>query len=246
MSDNFSANKAAFFDLKNAPKPKAIIFDWDNTLVDTWPLIQIAIDTTMTAMGKEPWGLEKVRDNVHKSMRESFPEIFGTDWVKAGEIYKNTYRSINLDKISLLQDAENLIKIIAQKQIIQCVVSNKIGTTLRQEAKKIESAKNFFSMIGASDADSDKPSTKPVELALLGSNLGLNNKDIWFVGDTITDIDCAINCGFTPILFGIVGKNGEETISKTMSGFDVISGNSGKALPIYFKHSELVEVISSF
>jgi phosphoglycolate phosphatase len=48
MTD-FSKNKAALLLLK---KPKAIIFDWDNTLVDTWPLIQTAIDTTMVQMGK--------------------------------------------------------------------------------------------------------------------------------------------------------------------------------------------------
>ena len=84
---DLAKNKAALLRLK---KPKAIVFDWDNTLVDTWPLIQHSIDTTMTSMGREPWGLERVRDNVHKSMRESFPEIFGSDWEKAGEIYKNT------------------------------------------------------------------------------------------------------------------------------------------------------------
>ncbi len=71
---NLEENKAALLKL---PKPKAVIFDWDNTLVDTWPLIQAAIDATMRATGREEWGLEKVRNNVHKSMRESFPKIFG-------------------------------------------------------------------------------------------------------------------------------------------------------------------------
>ncbi|MBM3590884.1 MAG: hypothetical protein FJX30_05915, partial [Alphaproteobacteria bacterium] len=71
--------------IRELPKPDTIIFDWDNTLVDTWPLIQIAINKTMKQMNKDPWSLEKVRDTVHKSMRESFPEIFGNDWQKAGE-----------------------------------------------------------------------------------------------------------------------------------------------------------------
>lgn len=54
MSHELSANKDAFQHLR---KPKAIIFDWDNTLVDSWPVIQHAIDHTMVEMGKEPWGL---------------------------------------------------------------------------------------------------------------------------------------------------------------------------------------------
>ena len=39
MTD-FTQNTEAFLKL---PKPKAVIFDWDNTLVDTWPLIHQAI-----------------------------------------------------------------------------------------------------------------------------------------------------------------------------------------------------------
>ena len=118
---DLSENKKAFLKLKNTnKKPKAIIFDWDNTLVDTWPLIQQSIDGTLIAMNKEPWGLEKVRNNVHKSMRESFSEIFGNDWQKAGEIYQNTYRSLHLKELYFLPNALKLINHIAQKGIAIC------------------------------------------------------------------------------------------------------------------------------
>ena len=70
---NISSNIKA---LEKLPKPQAIIFDWDNTLVDTWPLIQKAINVTMEKMAKPLWTLDQVRDNVHKSMRDYFPDIF--------------------------------------------------------------------------------------------------------------------------------------------------------------------------
>jgi phosphoglycolate phosphatase len=238
MTD-FSKNRAALLNLK---KPKGIIFDWDNTLADTWPLIQTAIDKTMIEMGKEPWGLEKVRDNVHKSMRESFPEIFGNDWVRAGEIYKNSYRSINLEKISLLPNALELINFIDSKAILQFVVSNKIGTTLRSEIKKIGIEKKFFSLIGAQDSDADKPSIKPVELALMGSDLDIKKDEIWFVGDTITDVDCANACGFTPIVYGYF-SNGKEQVSKTISAEVLANGFKGNPLPLYFDHQELIDML---
>ena len=135
MTKDFTKNKAALLQLK---KPKAVIFDWDNTLVDTWPLICTAIDTTLISLGKEPWGLEKVRDNVHKSMRESFAEIFADDWQQASKIYQSTYRSIHLDKIELLPNSLELINKLAEKGVMQFVVSNKIGLTLRKEVKRIE------------------------------------------------------------------------------------------------------------
>ena len=229
---DLSKNKQALLQL---PKPKAVIFDWDNTLVDTWPLIHEAIDKTMLAMGRKPWGLEKVRDTVHKSMRESFPIIFGDDWEKAGEIYKNSYRSIHLDKIELLSNAMNLVNKLEEQGILQILVSNKIGITLRKEAAKLGIDRKFFSIIGASDASFDKPSREPVDLALLGSGLDPKKDVIWFVGDTISDVECAYNSGCIPIVYG----HSENQISKTIS----LEFLQEKNLPIYFDHQELVNVL---
>lgn len=234
---NFSRNKEA---LRGLPKPKAVIFDWDNTLVDTWPLIQNAIDTTMLHMGHKPWGLEKVRDNIHKSMRESFPTIFGNDWQKAGEVYKNSYRSTHLDQIQLLPNALQLINRLEEKGILQFVVSNKIGVTLRKEAARLGVDKKFFALIGASDASYDKPSREPVELALLGTELDPKKDEIWFVGDTIADVECAYNSGCRPVIFG----HSNDQISKTISAKILAEGGRGEgALPLYFDHVELLGLV---
>ncbi len=237
MTESFSKNKEA---LRCLPKPKAIIFDWDNTLVDTWPLIQNAIDTTMVEMGHKPWGLEKVRDNVHKSMRESFPIIFGDDWQKAGEIYKKSYRTTHLDNIQFLPGALQLIDAIAQKQILQFVVSNKIGVTLRKEAARLEVDQKFFALVGASDASYDKPSREPVELALLGSDIDPKKDEVWFVGDTIADVECAYNSGCRPIVYG----HSSNQVSKTISEKILAEGGRGEgALPLYFDHAELIKLL---
>lgn len=236
---DLSKNKESFLALKNY-QPKAIIFDWDNTLVDTWPLIQYAIDKTMVDMGKAPWGLEKVRNEVHKSMRDSFPAIFGDDWQKAGEIYKNSYRSINLDKMRFLPKSLELINFLEQKNILQFVVSNKIGATLRLEAEKLGVARKFFALIGSNDAIADKPSREPVELALLGSDLDPKKDEIWFIGDSLADIECAYNTGCRPILYG----HSSHAISKTISEDLIRNGqNNEGALPVYFDHQELIDVL---
>ncbi len=235
---NFSKNKEALLLL---PKPKAVIFDWDNTLVDTWPLIQAAIDQTMIEMGREPWGLEKVRDNIHKSMRESFPLLFGDDWQRAGEIYKKTYRAIHLEKIVLLPNALNLINKLEEQGILQFIVSNKIGVTLRKEAAKIGVDQKFFALVGAGDASVDKPSREPIDLALMGSGLDPQKDEIWFVGDTIADVDCAYNTGCRPIVFGHSGNQ----VSKTISEKILAEGRNGEgALPLYFDHAELMALVS--
>src|SRR4029079_2421978 len=35
--------------------PRAVLFDWDNTLVDNWATITEAFNATLTAMGHRPW-----------------------------------------------------------------------------------------------------------------------------------------------------------------------------------------------
>jgi phosphoglycolate phosphatase len=233
-------NQEAFLRLK---KPKAVIFDWDNTLVDTWPLIQYAIDETLQEMGREPWGLEKVRDSVHKSMRESFPEIFGESWEKAGEVYKNTYRSIHLNKLRFLPSALELMKTIHEHGILQFIVSNKIGVTLRKETKQLGIDDLCFAVVGAHDANHDKPSKDPVELALLGSDIVLGSDEIWFIGDTIADVECAYNSNCTPIVYG----HSSHEVSKTISKDILENGKNNKgAIPLYFDHQKLIEILQSF
>ncbi len=228
--------------LKNLKKPKAVIFDWDNTLVDTWPLICAAINITMKAMQKEEWSLKKVKDTVHKSMRESFPEIFGDRWQEAGEIYKNTYRSINLTNLQFLPSALDLLNKLQEKNILQMVVSNKIGSTLRKEIKSLKIEDKFFSAVGSTDASYDKPHRAPVELALSASDVELEKDHIWFVGDTIADVDCAFNIGCQAIVYGHA-----DVVSKTISD-DVLSGqkNNSQPLPLYFNHQELIKIIDQF
>jgi len=235
---NFIKNITAFNNLK---KPAAVVFDWDNTLVDTWPLIETAINKTMIAMNKPIWSAKKVKDTVHKSMRESFPEIFGDDWQKAGEIYKESYREMHLQKLNLLPNALKLINFLQEKNILQIIVSNKIGATLRKEIKNLNIEDRFFSIIGSQDASFDKPHRAPLDLALSGSGIDLNKDCVWFVGDTVADVDCAYNTNCQPIIYGH-----ENGVSKTISAEILNNGkNDEGAIPLYFDHQEMIDVLSA-
>ncbi len=215
-----SANKKALLKLS---KPRAVIFDWDNTLVNTWSLIHLAINHTMENMGKQQWSEEETKDRVRNSMRESFPAIFGDDWQKAGKIYQDRYHSFNLEKLKFLPSALDLIDKLHQNKVLLIVISNKFGATLRKEAKHLGIDSKFFSIIGSMDATADKPSKEPVELALLASAINPNLDHIWFIGDSIVDLECAYNSNCYPIIYGdgatidqeilLQGKNQEGAIA---------------------------------
>jgi phosphoglycolate phosphatase len=218
--------------------PKAIIFDWDNTILDTWPLIQDAIDETMVEMGKEPWGLKKVKQNIHKSMKESFPGIFGNEWQKAGQIYRDSYKRSHLENLVMLPDAINLVNKASDLGIMLLVVSNKMGSTLRDEVKHLGISDKFFALIGASDAQYDKPDKAVVELALEGSEISTHSDLIWFMGDSYVDIECAVNSGCQPVLYNENNNLSSDLIRRTKE-------DTSKPLLHFTNHQDVINYLEA-
>ena len=182
-------------------KPKAILFDWDNTLADTWPTIHEALTKTFEQMGHTPWTFAQTKERVHRSLRDSFPEIFGQQWEQAGKLYITHFESIHLDRLQALEGAEDVLRALLGTDIYVAVVSNKTGYNLRREITHLGWDKYFQKAVGAKDAAQDKPSPDPVHMALEGSRI-LPSEQVWLVGDSVTDLECAHNSKCIPVFYG--------------------------------------------
>ena len=188
--------------MKNAPFPNAVAFDWDNTLVDSWPAIMEAINLTRTQFGQPVWTIDEIMANCTRAARESFPEWFGDKWESAYEFYYKGFDEIRKRRtIQPLRGAENLLLWLKNRDIPAFVVSNKRGDYLRLEAEKLGWTQHFVAIIGAQDAPRDKPAREHVDHALGHANITAQSS-VWFVGDSETDVKCARNSGCTPILIG--------------------------------------------
>ncbi len=183
------------------PKPQAVLFDWDNTLVDTWPTIHRALNMTLDHMQYPQWSLDKVKSNVKRSMRESFPEMFADHWEEAAKHYQQSYRSIHLEHLQILPGAQETLKMLKAKKLFMGVVTNKKSDTLKLELDHLGWRDYFDVLVGAGDAARDKPSCDPAVLALKLYS-GAQGEAVWFVGDTAVDLECASGVGATAILFG--------------------------------------------
>jgi phosphoglycolate phosphatase len=182
-------------------RPRAILFDWDNTLVDSWPTIHEALNHCMTAMGRQPWSLADTKAKVRLSLREAFPHHFGDRWTEAQTIYLDYFRSIHLDRLTPLPGCRTMLEGLAAEDIYLGVVSNKTGEILRLETTRLGWGRLFGSVVGAGDAEFDKPHCAPVSLALETSGV-VSGNEVWFVGDTAVDMECAANSGCVPVLLG--------------------------------------------
>ena len=180
-------------------RPRAVLFDWDNTLIDSWGTIHEAMNTTLAAMGHPVWGLEQTRQRVRRSLREAFPEMFGDRWEEARDVFYRRFREIHLDYLTAQPAAEALIQSLASKGVYLGVVSNKAGEHLRREVQHLGWDGRFGQLVGATDAVRDKPAVEAVELALTGSGT-VRGRDVWFCGDTWIDMQCALNAGCVAVL----------------------------------------------
>jgi len=180
-------------------RPRAIIFDWDNTLVDTWPTIHAATNHCQLAMGHELWTLEETKAKVRLSLREAFPLYYGDRWEEARQIYMDHFSSIHLERMCPLPGCLDVLEALADAGLYLGVVSNKTGEVLRREAEHLGWSRLFGAIVGAGDAARDKPAPEPVALALEPGGIAPGD-DVWFVGDTAVDMECAIAAGCTPVL----------------------------------------------
>jgi len=179
--------------------PRVILFDWDNTLVDSWRCIWMAMNATLSAMGEPEWSLAETKLRVARSMRDSFPALFGERWEEAGDVFYTEFRRIHLEHLRPLPGIPEMLDALAECRIMLGVVSNKKGAILREEARHLGWDARFRSLVGSSDATSDKPSAAPALLALEATGIP-PGEDVWLVGDAPVDIQCALNAGCTPIL----------------------------------------------
>lgn len=182
-------------------RPRAILFDWDNTLVDSWATIHEALNFLMRAMGRPEWSLAETRERVRLSLRDAFPLHFGERWEEARRIYLDRFRAIHLERLRPLPGREAMLRALAGEGIFLGVVSNKTGELLRREVARLGWSGFFGSVVGAGDAAADKPAREPVQLALMPSGVPAG-EEVWFVGDTAIDMECAQNSGCVAVLLG--------------------------------------------
>ncbi|MGO8864944.1 MAG: HAD family hydrolase [Alphaproteobacteria bacterium] len=180
-------------------RPKALLFDWDSTLVDNWRSIEEALNATLLAMGQQPWTPEETRLRVRASMRDSFPGLFGERWEEARRIFYESITTRHLAHLAPLPGAAAMLAELAAEGFYLGVVSNKTGALLRKEAAHLGWQRFFGGIVGAGDAVRDKPDPAPVALALAESGIA-PGREVWFVGDTAIDMVCALNAGCVPVL----------------------------------------------
>ncbi|WP_240655042.1 HAD family hydrolase [Rhodovarius crocodyli] len=187
-------------------RPTAVVFDWDNTLADGWLAIQAGLNAAFRHFAMPEWTMTEVLANTRKSMRESFPTLFGERWEEARDHFMQAVRAEHLKVLRPLDGTAAMLA-VARDVAPLGVVSNKQGPLLRAEIAHLGWDDFFHKALGAGDLASDKPDPAPIHAVLDACGVR-PGPDAWYVGDTALDMVAARNAGVTAVLLGDASHDG--------------------------------------
>ena len=185
--------------------PSALLYDWDNTLVDAWAGITAALNTTFSAFDMPPWTEADARRRVRLALSTSFQAMFGADWQRARDVFVGAMRDGHLSHLRPMPGAAAALA--AGHRWLQGVVSNKDGPFLRAEIAHLGWRSHFRAVVGAGDAAAGKPDPAPIRLALIQLGIAATPA-VWYIGDTGDDMLAARAAGITGVLIGDAGHDG--------------------------------------
>lgn len=199
------------------PFPHAVVFDWDNTLIDSFPTIYKAMSEMLSHYKMPVPSYEEYTGHLGLSLRDTFPEMFGDKWEEARDIYLTAFQKYHLETLTPFDGVLELLKFIKERIGCCFVVSNKTGFILRKEVEHLGWEGFFDAVCGATDCAKDKPAPDPVYACF--EKAGIEMKDgkpsvpVWFVGDGDADILCARNSGCLPVRIAEENKDGAEVLT---------------------------------
>ncbi len=181
--------------------PKAILFDWDGTLAETRAAVVDSMEHVLKLYGKEPWDLTKAKHgDTNKSLKENFVNFFGKQADEAYQRYLEYYEKHGYHKIRPKLHAEQFMKLCEDKNIDLYVISNKERKLLLKEVSQCYPNVKFKKILANGDAPHNKPAPDPVFVALKDDVSSINRDNVFLVGDSKQDTDCAMNASVYPVL----------------------------------------------
>lgn len=205
-------------------KPKLVIFDWDDTLANTRNAVVKSMNYVLELYNLPNWDIikEQKRDK-NKSLKENFVNFFGENEAKnAYQKYLAYYNNEAYKEVKQIDNTDIFLQNLLNANIKIAIVSNKETSLLLQEIKNCFPTIQFNHILGNGDALNNKPASDPVLKIMEFYNFELNKNNVWLVGDTKQDTDCALNANCQAILIG-KGKFMDEEylkINKTIKLFD--------------------------
>ena len=192
---------------------KAIIWDLDGTLLDSYDVIVESICLTFAE-----FGIPYSRDEVHRtaiqaSIKRLFADI-GSEYGVDASLLHSRYSEISGSKYQLIKaekQAYEALQSLTEKGIEHYVFTHRGKTTI-PVLDHLHMTAHFRQIITSQNGFQRKPNPEGLNYLIEANNL--DRKHTYYVGDRKLDMECARNAGIPGILYmpdGAVDVSGAET-----------------------------------
>ena len=150
-------------------KKNLILWDWDNTLVDTFDAIWMSINDLRERYKLSPFTKEEAKINITKSVRNLAKEwgLSEKDIPEACHYFSACYAHYD-HSVVLKENAKNILKFAKENNFYNVLASNQETSVLQREIELLSISDVFDRIIGAGDVAEDKPSKVFTDEAIKG------------------------------------------------------------------------------
>jgi len=174
---------------------RAVLFDLDGTLVDSYAALAEAVNYARRQHGLGPLGETRIKQCVGDGLEKLLQRAFEMDDVPGGvqEAFESRYDEICCAESKVLEDVEATLEHLAALDVAMAVCTNKPTFFSRKILEALGLARHFRAIVGPDLAGARKPDPQHLLRALDAT--GIATGDALFVGDMPIDVHAARNSG---------------------------------------------------
>ena len=173
---------------------RAVVFDWDGTLLDSYHADATAYQVMFRTLGIE-WGIAELEKhyspNWHRVYRAA--GIPRGRWTEADRLWRQAYTHL---RPALMPGTRRVLRLVARNHVMALVTSGN-GMRVRGQLREFGLAQLFRVAVFGEDARHKKPHPAALKLAL--ARLRLKPEECVYVGDSPEDIEMARRAGVRAI-----------------------------------------------
>ncbi len=189
-----------------AVKPKLVMIDLDGTLVDSVPDLAYCVDEMMKALGKAPWGEEKVRgwvgNGVDRLVMRALTDTLWDDpdeeeFGRAQAIFMDLYAENTSGRSRLFDGVREGLDYLKSHGYKLACVTNKAERFTLPLLKDKGILDDFELVVSGDTTPRKKPD--PLPLTYAADKFGIPYGECLMVGDSMHDVDAARAAGFAVV-----------------------------------------------
>lgn len=205
--------------MKLSPPPlvpariRAIVFDLDGTLVDSYEAITAGVDHARAAFGLGPVEQSEIRLAVGHGAQALLARYVGPERAHEGvRLFQSRYAEVLEQGTRALPGVVATLAALDERGYALAVASNKPSRFTARIVDLLGLRERFGAVLGPEDAGSEKPDPAMIRRCL--RELGAEAGTAAYVGDMVLDVESAARAGVAAILV-LGGSSPEPELRQT-------------------------------